>query len=94
MRANSSATHQNDTVGNNLTYAFGGNSTNTSGTFGGTMVETGFEKNGRMTISEVGIRPIWIYSGNRGGGYNLYSRAAPGWSLLSINAAAGAHPVP
>ena len=53
------------------------------------MVETGFEKNGRMTISEVGIRPIWIYSGNRGGGYNLYSRAAPGW-MLSVDAVGGA----
>ena len=47
-----------DTVGNNLTYAFGGNSTNANGTFGGTMVETGFDRNGTSTFSQVGWRPI------------------------------------
>jgi hypothetical protein len=67
-----------DTAGNNLTYAFGENSHNGNGSFGGTMVETGFEKNGQMVISEKGVRPIWIYAGNVGGGYDLYSRANPG----------------
>ncbi len=70
-----------DTFGNNLTYAFGGNTYNANGSFGGTMVETGFDKNGTAVISRVGQRPIWIYGGNRGGGYNLYSRAAPGWTI-------------
>jgi hypothetical protein len=70
-----------DTVGNNLTYAFGGNSTNANGTFGGTMVETGFDRNGTSTFSQVGRRPIWIFGGNAVGGFNLYSRAAPGWAI-------------
>jgi len=77
-----------DTVGNNLTYTFADNTYNANGSYGGTMVETGFEKNGRMTISERGVRPIWIYGANQGGGFNLYSRSAPGWSLRSINGVA------
>jgi hypothetical protein len=77
-----------DTVGNNLTYEFGDNTTNTSGGFGGTMVETGFEKNGTMVVSERGLRPIWIYGGNRDGGLNLYSRNAPGWVLSIVNGGA------
>jgi hypothetical protein len=77
-----------DTAGNNLTYAFGENSHNGNGSFGGTMVETGFEKNGQMVISEKGVRPIWIYAGNVGGGYDLYSRANPGWVLSVTNSAA------
>jgi len=78
-----------DTVGNHLTYAFGANTTNANGAFGGTMVETGFKKNGQMVISERGLRPIWIYSGKQGGGLNLYSRADPGW-MLSVDRAGGA----
>ena len=70
-----------DTVGNRLTYLFGDNTTNANGTYGGTVVETGFEKNGRMVISERGLRPVWIYGGNTAGGFNLYSRAAPGWAI-------------
>jgi hypothetical protein len=70
-----------DTVGSRMVYAFGPNTTNANGSFGGTMVETGFEKNGRMVVSEVGVRPVWIYSGNMSGGFDLYSRAAPGWML-------------
>jgi hypothetical protein len=70
-----------DTVGNSLTYVFGANTVNTNGSFGGTMVETGFRKNGTNVVSDVGQRPIWVFGGNFAGGYNLYSRAAPGWSL-------------
>ena len=70
-----------DAYGNNLVYAFGGNSYNANGTFGGTVVETGFDKNGTSVISRVGQRPIWVYGANRGGGFNLYSRAAPGWAI-------------
>jgi hypothetical protein len=70
-----------DTVGNNLTYMFGANSVNSDGSFGGTLVETGFEKNGTMVISERGVRPIWLFNANVAGGYNLHSRAAPGWTL-------------
>jgi opacity protein-like surface antigen len=62
-----------DAYGNNLVYAFGGNSYNANGTFGGTVVETGFDKNGTSVISRVGQRPIWVYGANRGGGFNLYS---------------------
>jgi hypothetical protein len=68
-------------VGNNLTYAFGGNSFNASGTFGGTMVETSFKKNGTAVVSDVGQHPIWIYGGNPIGGFSLISRAAPGWTI-------------
>jgi opacity protein-like surface antigen len=74
-----------DAIGNRLTYVFGPNTYNANGTYGGTLVETGFERNGHMVISEHGVRPIWIYGGNRGGGFNLYSRSAPGWSLRSVN---------
>ena len=77
-----------DTVGNRLTYLFGDNTTNANGTYGGTVVETGFEKNGRMVISERGLRPVWIYGGNTAGGFNLYSRAAPGWSLSIVGGGA------
>jgi hypothetical protein len=70
-----------DTSGNHMVYMFGSNSTNADGSYGGTMVETGYERNGRVTFSERGVRPIWIYGGNAGGGLNLYSRADPGWSL-------------
>ena len=68
-------------LGNNLVYAFADNSYNANGTFGGTVVETGFDKNGRSTFSQVGRRPIWIYGANQGGGFNLYSREAPGWTI-------------
>jgi hypothetical protein len=73
-----------DTQGNRLTYLFGVNTENTNGTFGGTMVETGFEKNGTMTMSEVGIRPIWVFTANQGGGYNLNSRVNPGWTMSVV----------
>ena len=43
-----------DAYGNNLVYAFGDNSYNANGTFGGTVVETGFDKNGTSVISRVG----------------------------------------
>jgi hypothetical protein len=75
------ACHIQDTSGNRLIYMFGSNSYNADGSYGGTMVETGYERNGRMVFSERGVRPIWIYGGNAGGGFNLYSRADPGWSL-------------
>jgi hypothetical protein len=77
-----------DNFGNRLTYAFGDNSVNANGSYGGTMVETGFAKNGTYVVSERGVRPIWVYGANQGGGFNLYSRSAPGWSLRSVNGAA------
>jgi hypothetical protein len=77
-----------DTVGNQLTYVFGDNTYNANGSFGGTLVETGFLKNGTAVISERGRRPIWIYGSNQGGGFNLYSRSTPGWSLRSANGVA------
>jgi len=69
-----------DTVGNQLTYVFGPNTRNS-------VVETGFQKNGRMVISEVGNRPVWIYSTD-GDGYGLSSQEAPGW-VLAVNGYAG-----
>ena len=71
-----------DTANNSLIYTFDGNSRNDDGSFGGTMVETGFDKNGTSVMSAVGKRPVWIYSGNTVGGMTLYSRAAPGWLLV------------
>jgi hypothetical protein len=41
------------------------------------MVETGFSKNGRVTFSPVGARPIWIYTLDGYGGYSLHSSEAP-----------------
>jgi hypothetical protein len=70
-----------DTAGGRMTYLFGPNTTNVNGSFGGTMVEAGFEKNGRMIFSERGMRPIWIYAGNQAGGFTLYSRNDWGWSI-------------
>jgi hypothetical protein len=77
-----------DTVGNSLTYSFKGNSTNSNGSFGGTLVEDGFSKNGRVTLSPVGERPIWMFSGNMSGGFNLYSREAMGWHIDVVNGSA------
>jgi hypothetical protein len=70
-----------DNTGNNLIYTFDGNSQNANGSVGGTMVETGFSKNGRDTFSQVGNRPIWIYEANRLGGILLKSREAYGWHI-------------
>jgi hypothetical protein len=70
-----------DNTGNNLIYTFDGNSQNADGSVGGTMVETGFSKNGRDTFSPVGNRPIWVYEGNRVGGILLHSREAQGWRI-------------
>jgi len=39
-----------DNRGNALIYTFDGNSHNSDGSLGGTMVETGFSKNGRDTL--------------------------------------------
>jgi hypothetical protein len=74
-----------DTHGNALTYSFVDNTYNANGTYGGTVVEDGFMKNGRVTVSPIGNRPVWVYGANRGGGFNVYSREAPGWSIRSIN---------
>lgn len=71
-----------DVSGNQLTYAFNNNSVNADGSFGGTMVETGFAKNDSFIASQVGARPIWIFSANTAGGMTLYSRAAPGWAIV------------
>jgi hypothetical protein len=52
------------------------------------MVETGFAKNGRVTVSPVGIRPIWTFSGYANGDYTLSSREAPGWAINVFDAGA------
>jgi hypothetical protein len=70
-----------DTAGNNLFYTFDGNTKNSDGTLGGTMVETGFEKNDVSTISEVGQRPVWIWSGNKVGGVTLWPQRNQSWLL-------------
>ena len=70
-----------DNVGNNLIYTFDGNSRNADGSAGGTMVETGFEKNGRDTFSQVGNRPVWTWTLNRVGGVVLFSNEARGWRI-------------
>jgi hypothetical protein len=74
-----------DNYGNALVYSFVDNTYNANGTYGGTVVEDGFMKNGRVTVSPVGNRPVWVYGGNQGGGFNIYSREAPGWSIRSAN---------
>ena len=70
-----------------MTYTFGDNTKNIDGSFGGTMVETSFDKDGKTVISKIGHRPIWIFDGNVRS-YNLYSREAPGWqiSVIDLNA--------
>jgi hypothetical protein len=73
-----------DTYGNALSYSFIGNTHNVDGSFGGTLVEDGFVKNGRVTVSPLGNRPIWIFGSNGGGGVNLYSREASGWAIREI----------
>lgn len=65
-----------DTVGNQLTYVFGPNLDNS-------VVETAFEKNGRMVISEVGNRPVWTITTPGGGVFSYSSQDAPGWVLSS-----------
>jgi hypothetical protein len=77
-----------DTVGNSLTYVFKPNTTNSNGSFGGTLVEDGFSKNGRVTMSQVGNRPIWQFTGNIAGGFNIYSREAMGWHIDVVNGSA------
>ena len=49
------------------------------------MVETGFKKNRTMVVSDVGERPVRMFGDNVAGGMNLYSRAAPGWTLSLTN---------
>ena len=80
-----------DTGRNNLIYTFGNNTENADGSVGGTFVETGLNKNGTVVTSQPGRRPVWIYTGNTVGGLTLYSRAAPGWSIIigNINKANG-----
>jgi hypothetical protein len=78
-----------DNTGNDLIYTFDGNSQNADGSAGGTMVETGFSKNGRDTFSPVGNRPVWIYEGNRVGGILLHSREAQGWRIGTGHLPAG-----
>jgi hypothetical protein len=74
-----------DSQGSKLYYTFDGNTHNANGTDGGTMVETGFEKNGISVMSEVGQRPIWIWNSNRSNGVTLWSREAPGWFIGTAN---------
>jgi hypothetical protein len=74
-----------DTSGTTNYYTFDGNTKNANGTAGGTMVETGYEKNGVVVASEVGQRPIWIWNANRSGGFTLWSRNAPGWFIGTSN---------
>ena len=68
-----------DTAGSQMTYIFSPNTAVSS--HSGTFVETGFEKNGRMIISEVGQRPVWIWADDASGGYYLSSIANPGWFI-------------
>lgn len=77
--------HLHDIGDNNLYYTFNGNSWNVDNSFGGTMVETGFSKNGKSVISNVGQRPIWTFNENVAHGMNLHSREAPGWTLSLTN---------
>ena len=72
-----------DIGGNKLTYAFANNTANANGSFGGTYVETAFEKNGRSVVSATGHRPIWYYgfAQNRNYGAAILSREAPGWAI-------------
>lgn len=72
-----------DTARNALIYSFTGNSKNTNGTDGGTLVETGFEINGKITISPVGRRPIWLFYANGVQGYTYVQRSDPSWSLVA-----------
>jgi hypothetical protein len=72
-----------DTAGNALIYQFGDNTIADNGD--GTMVETGFSKNGRVTFSPVGARPISIHTLDGYGGYSLHSSEAPGWALRVAN---------
>jgi hypothetical protein len=74
-----------DTSGTTNYYTFDGNTKNANGTAGGTMVETGYERNGVTVASEVGRRPIWIWNANRSGGVTLWSRQAPGWFIGTSN---------
>jgi hypothetical protein len=83
--AGTTVCNMTDNYGNALTYSFVDNTYNANGTYGGTVVEDGFMKNGRATVSPIGNRPIWMYGANRGGGFNVYSREAPGWAIRSIN---------
>ena len=78
-----------DTQGSAITYAFKGNSVNSDGSFGGTFVEDAFVKNGRVTVSPVGGRPVWMYVGNVAGGVNMYPRETPGWKLSEANGRVG-----
>jgi hypothetical protein len=78
-----------DTKGDDLTYSFVKNTYNADGSFGGTMVEDGFSRNGRVTVSPVGARPIWTVTANAAGGYNLHSREAPGWYISVANGSVG-----
>ena len=70
-----------DISGNALIYAFGPNTVNSNGSFGGTVVEIGFDKNGTATVSPAGMRPIWIYTGFPDGHLYLAARADPGWAI-------------
>jgi hypothetical protein len=47
-----------DTGGNALAYSFGRNTVNANGSFGGTVVENGFDKNGTSVFTQAGKRPI------------------------------------
>jgi hypothetical protein len=64
-----------DTQGSAMHYVFGENTRNS-------FVETGFSKNGKIVMSEVGVRPVWTVDYNaEGGGRMLSSQEAPGWRL-------------
>lgn len=72
-----------DTAKNSIVYSFTGNSRNANGSDGGTVVETGFEKNGIDTMSPVGKRPIWVFSANNVQGYTYQPRNQPSWALIA-----------
>ncbi len=69
-----------DTLGNSLIYTFDGNRGDD-----GSMVETGFDKNGKSVFSRVGQRPIWFVHQNSFAGMTLRSDDAPDWALVLKN---------
>jgi hypothetical protein len=48
----------------------------------GTMVETGYQSNGRTITSEAGNRPIWFFSIDNFNNYTVQSQDAPGWQII------------
>ncbi len=71
-----------DKGGNQLTYVFGPNTTNTQATFG-TLVEKSFRRNSANVVSDVGQRPVWLFS-DTVVGRDIISRANPGSTISTV----------